>query len=107
MGNGGSTITVRKDTSLNISSFGESESGELYVTDLNGSLYRVIAPEFRDIATSTFLDSIHWILYEGLTVGCGSGRFCPTAAGHARADGDLPRSRLRSSLDHHRLFHRR
>ncbi|MDF2735174.1 MAG: Glucose/sorbosone dehydrogenase-like protein [Chloroflexota bacterium] len=80
MGNGGSTITVRKDTSLNISSFGESESGELFVTDLNGVLYRVIAPEFRDIATSTFLDSIHWILYEGLTVGCGSGRFCPTAA---------------------------
>ncbi len=76
----GSGETVRKDTALNISSFGESESGELFVTDLNGALYRVIAPEFRDIATSTFLDSIHWLLYEGITAGCGSGRFCPTAS---------------------------
>ena len=76
----GSGETVRKDTALNISSFGESESGELFVTDLNGALYRVIAPEFSDIATSTFLDSIHWLLYEGITVGCGGGRFCPTAA---------------------------
>ena len=76
----GSGETVRRDTSLNISSFGESESGELFVTDLNGVLYRVIAPEFTDIANSTFIDSIHWILYEGITVGCGSGRFCPTAA---------------------------
>ena len=80
MPNAGSSITVRRDTSLNISSFGESESGELYVTDLNGVLYRVIAPEFSDIATSTFLDSIHWLYYEGITVGCGDGRFCPTAA---------------------------
>jgi glucose/arabinose dehydrogenase len=80
MPNAGSSITVRRDTSLNISSFGESESGELYVTDLNGALYRVIAPEFSDIATSTFLDSIHWLYYEGITVGCGDGKFCPTAA---------------------------
>jgi glucose/arabinose dehydrogenase len=80
MPNAGSSISVRRDTSLNISSFGESESGELYATDLNGALYRVIAPEFSDIATSTFLDSIHWLYYEGITVGCGGGRFCPTAA---------------------------
>ena len=76
----GSGETVRRDTSLNISSFGESESGELFVTDLNGVLYRVIAPEFTDIANSTFIDSIHWLLYEGITVGCGGTRFCPTAA---------------------------
>lgn len=76
----GSGETVRRDTSLNISSFGESESGELYVTDLNGVLYRVIAPEFTDIATSTFLDSIHWLFYEGITAGCGGGKFCPTSA---------------------------
>jgi glucose/arabinose dehydrogenase len=80
MPNAGSSITVRRDTSLSISSFGESESGELYVTDLNGVLYRVIAPEFSDIATSTFLDSIHWLYYEGITVGCGGGKFCPAAA---------------------------
>ena len=76
----GTSITQRRDTSLLISSFGESQAGELYVTDLSGALYRVIAPEFSDIATSTFLDSIHWIYYEGITVGCGGTRFCPTAA---------------------------
>ena len=80
MNENGSGERLRRDTSLSISSFGESESGELYLTDLNGALYRVIAPEFSDIATSTFLDSIHWLLYEGITVGCGNGRFCPTAA---------------------------
>jgi glucose/arabinose dehydrogenase len=80
MPNNGTAITQRRDTSLNISSFGESESGELYLTDLNGSLYRVIAPEFSDIANSTFLDDIHWLFYAGITVGCGNGRFCPTAS---------------------------
>ena len=76
----GSGETVRRDTSLAISSFGESETGELYVTDLNGALYRVIAPEFSDIANSPFLDDIHWIYYNGITVGCGGGKFCPLSA---------------------------
>ena len=73
MPNDGSGITASAATrALNISSFGESESGELYLTDLNGgALYRVIAPEFSDIASSTFLDAIHWLFYEGITVGCG------------------------------------
>jgi glucose/arabinose dehydrogenase len=76
----GSGETLRRDTSLNISSFGESESGELFLTDLNGSLYRVIAPEFSDIATSSFLDDIHWLFYQGITAGCGGGKFCPKSA---------------------------
>jgi len=76
----GTTITQRRDTSLSISSFGESESGELYLTDLNGSLYRVIAPEFSDIASSTFINDIHWLFYEGITGGCGSGQYCPKAS---------------------------
>lgn len=76
----GSTITQRRDTNLLISSFGESESGELYVLDLGGTLYRVIAPEFSDIATSTFVDDIHWLLYEGITGGCGGTKFCPKSA---------------------------
>jgi glucose/arabinose dehydrogenase len=75
----GSTITVRRDTALAISSFGEGENGELYVTDLNGALYRVIAPEFSDIAGSTFIDDIHWLYYAGITGGCGGGKFCPTS----------------------------
>ncbi len=76
----GGAITQRRDTSLSISSFGESEGGELYLTDLTGSLYRVIAPEFSDIATSSFMDHIHWLYYEGITGGCGSGKFCPKSS---------------------------
>ena len=69
--------TFRRTVGLRISSFGESEGGELYLTDLGGSMYRVIAPEFSDIASSTFLDHIHWLFYQGITGGCGGGRFCP------------------------------
>ncbi len=81
MNENGTGESLRRDTSLNISSFGENEAGELYLTDLgSGSLYRVIAPEFSDIATSSFIDHIHWLYYEGITGGCGSGKFCPKAS---------------------------
>jgi glucose/arabinose dehydrogenase len=80
MNEDGTGETLRRDTSLAISSFGENEAGELFVTDLNGALYRVIAPEFSDIATSTFIDDIHWLFYQGITGGCGSGKFCPKAS---------------------------
>lgn len=73
----GSSITQRRDTALNISSFGESESGELYMLDLGGTLYRVIAPEFSDIVSSTFINDIDWLAREGITGGCGGTRFCP------------------------------
>jgi glucose/arabinose dehydrogenase len=76
----GTGETLRRDTTLNISSFGESEAGELYLTHHGGALYRVIAPEFSDIASSTFIDDIHWLFYEGITGGCGGGRFCPRSA---------------------------
>ena len=75
----GTSITQRRDTAYNISSFGESESGEVYLLDISGTLYRVIAPEFSDIASSTFIDDIHWLLYEGITGGCGGTKFCPKA----------------------------
>jgi glucose/arabinose dehydrogenase len=35
--------TLVRDTGLLISSFGEDEAGELYVVDLNGSVYRITA----------------------------------------------------------------
>jgi glucose/arabinose dehydrogenase len=88
---GGSSLTQRRDTSLLITSFGESESGELYVVSRSGSLYRVIAPEFTDIASSVFLDDIHWIFYEGLTKGCSSTRFCPKS--------DVTRGQMATFLD--------
>jgi hypothetical protein len=75
----GGSITQRLDAPFLITSFGESETGELYVVGLSGTLFRVVAPEFTDIASSTFLDDIHWLLYEGITTGCGATTYCPTA----------------------------
>ncbi len=76
---GGSAATERRQVSLNISSFGESEGGELYATHLGGALYRVVAPPFGDVTTSPFLDDINWLYYAGITTGCGGGYYCPLA----------------------------
>jgi glucose/arabinose dehydrogenase len=38
----GAAQTFLQDTSLNISSFGEDESGELYVVNLNGTVHRLV-----------------------------------------------------------------
>jgi hypothetical protein len=32
------------------------------------------------VASSIHIDSITWLYYEGITGGCGGGRFCPTAS---------------------------
>ena len=73
-------LRLHRDTSLMISSFGESERGEVYVVDYaGGRLYRVIAPPFSDVAGSKFLDHIMWLYNEKITTGCGDGKFCPTA----------------------------
>lgn len=74
---GNSTLILHRDTSALISSFGESEDGEIYMTDHAGRLYRVVAPPFSDITNSGFIDEIMWAYYEGITGGCGSGRYCP------------------------------
>jgi glucose/arabinose dehydrogenase len=77
----GTTITQRLQLSISLSSFGESEAGELYAVDLGGGvLYRVIAPEFVDIASSSFLDDIHWLFYADLTNGCDAIHYCPDEA---------------------------
>jgi glucose/arabinose dehydrogenase len=77
----GTALTYHRTVGLRITSFGESEAGELYAVDLaGGRLYRVVAPEFSDILASQFIDDIHWLVYEGITSGCGGSRYCPTAA---------------------------
>ncbi len=38
---------------------------------------RAIAASFTDIATSRFRAQIEWLAGEGITAGCGDGRFCP------------------------------
>ena len=74
---GGTALTFHRDTGALITSFGEAENGEIYMTDHGGRLYRVIAPPFNDIKTSGFFNEILWLYYEGITGGCASGRFCP------------------------------
>jgi glucose/arabinose dehydrogenase len=73
----GSTPVSQGSASVNISSFGESEDGEIYLTDLNGRLYWVIAPPFTDITNSSFLMDIIWLEESGITKGCTPTTFCP------------------------------
>ena len=76
----GSSLLFHRDTGALISSFGEAENGELYMTDHAGSLYRVVGAPFSDIASSQFYNDILWIAAEGITGGCGGGKYCPNAS---------------------------
>ena len=77
---GGSGLVLHRDTARNISSFGESESKELYAVDIsNGRLYLVVAPPYADITNSFFYYDIKWLDESGITGGCGTHRFCPTS----------------------------
>ena len=40
----GTPATELLDTALSISSFGQSESGDIYVVDYGGDLYRLVPP---------------------------------------------------------------
>src|SRR5207247_272987 len=48
------TQTVLLDTALQITSFGEDESGEIYVMGLSGSIARITNPNAISTATRTF-----------------------------------------------------
>jgi len=76
---GGSGLVFHRDTSRSISSFGESESKELYAVDLsNGTLYQVVAPPYADITNSFFYSDIKWLAEQSITGGCATRMFCPT-----------------------------
>jgi len=86
------TLRFHRDTSAMITSFGEAENGELYLTDYAaGALYRVVAPPFSDVTDSKFLNDIMWLFYEDITRGCGADRFCPK--------GSVTRDQMASFLD--------
>jgi hypothetical protein len=74
------TLQFQRDTSANITSFGETEKGELYMTGHGGQLYRVVAPPYSDVTDHSLIDHIMWITYEGISTGCGGGRYCPNDA---------------------------
>jgi hypothetical protein len=74
----GTNLVARRNTSATISSFGEAENGEIYMTDhAGGRLYRVVAPPFTDVVNSKFIDDITWLAQDGITSGCTATRFCP------------------------------
>ena len=73
-------LQFHHDTSASITSFGEAENGEIYMTGFAGVLYRVVAPPFNDVASSTFIDDITWLFYAGITTGCNPGNYCPELA---------------------------
>lgn len=76
-GAGSPSLVFHRDTDALITSFGEAENGEIYMTDHGGRLYRVVAPPFSDITNSGFFNEILWLYYAGITGGCGGGKFCP------------------------------
>ena len=73
-------LQEHRDSSIRITSFGESENGELYMTDRRGALYRVVAPPYTDVADHSLLDHVMWLTNEGISTGCGGGMFCPNAS---------------------------
>jgi hypothetical protein len=79
-GAGSPTLQFHRNTTALITSFGESEKGEIYMTDHAGRLYRVVAPPFSDVTDQTLIDHITWLYYEGITSGCGGGKYCPNAS---------------------------
>lgn len=74
------SLQFHRDTPVNISSFGESEKGEIYLTDHGGTLYRVVAPPYGDVTDHSLIDHIMWITYAGIATGCGGGNYCPNAS---------------------------
>ena len=57
----GGVAAVLVDTTMGISSFGEDESGEMYVVDLNGTIYRITNPDLTTGTTRSFNVAAHGV----------------------------------------------
>jgi uncharacterized protein (TIGR03437 family) len=66
------TVSMLLDTELLISSFGEDEFGEIYVADLNGSVFRLATPGVASTVSAASLSG-NRIAAGSLVVGLGSG----------------------------------
>jgi len=53
----GSSPTVLLETALKIPSFGEDQEGELYVIDITGAVYRLVAPQTSSVVASVLPSS--------------------------------------------------
>jgi glucose/arabinose dehydrogenase len=81
-GGGGTWSQVNlQDTGFGITSFGESETGRLYLTDLFGGTVQWIAPyTFADVLpTHALWRFVEALFAAGVTTGCGGNNFCPGA----------------------------
>ena len=78
---GGGTFTRTNvfDTSFGITSFGESEKGRVYLTDINGDTLQWLAPyTFADVTPTYFAWSfVEAVFDQGVIPGCGGDNFCP------------------------------
>ena len=106
--NGSSRSPFAGTRALNISSFGESETGELYLTDLNGALYRVIAPEFkrhrRPPRSSTASTGCSTRASRSAAGAAGTARRQPSRGSRWRSSSCAPSTHPPTD---HRLLHRR
>ncbi len=77
------TSSQLADTAYNISAFGEDEAGELYLVDLNGSIYHITASTFSDVPASYWAWSwIETLYVNGVTGGCSTNplAYCPATS---------------------------
>ncbi|HEX9943589.1 MAG TPA: PQQ-dependent sugar dehydrogenase [Thermoanaerobaculia bacterium] len=70
------------DTSFGISSFGESETGRIHFTDLNGDTLQWLAPySFADVLPTHFAWRFVEAIYAaGISSGCGGDNYCPDSS---------------------------
>jgi glucose/arabinose dehydrogenase len=78
---GGGTFTRMDvvDTGFNITSFGESETGRLYFTDITGGTLQWLAPyTWADVSPTYFAwRFVEAVSGQGIIAGCGGDNFCP------------------------------
>jgi glucose/arabinose dehydrogenase len=78
-GAGAWTRTDVLDTTFNITSFGESETGRIYLTDASTSTLKWLAPyTFADVVPTYFAwRFVEAVSGQGILTGCGGDNFCP------------------------------
>ncbi len=78
-GAGAWTRTDVSDTTFNITSFGESETGRIYLTDASTNTLQWLAPyTFADVVPTYFAwRFVEAVSGQGIITGCGGDNFCP------------------------------
>jgi glucose/arabinose dehydrogenase len=78
---GGWTSQQLFDTSLTITTFGESEKGRVYVAGQDGTLEWIAPYTFQDVAPDFWAwQYVEGLAASGITGGCGGNDFCPNTS---------------------------